>query len=197
MTTKINLPSITLVALTGLGYKSEEHQEAIKKSCEQIDFAEAFILEIPSVVDVASWNEAIIFELPKHINTDYCMLIHHDGYVINGELWDPTWLNYDYIGAPWPLPQDGYSYRDEEGNLVRVGNSVSLRSKKLMDLIATRPMEYHYGNNNEDGHICCWNRKWLENEGCVFAPFEEAIYFSKEHVLPENERITTFAFHAL
>ena len=78
---------------------------------------------------------------------------------------------------------------------MRVGNSVSLRSKKLMDLVATRPMEFHYGNNNEDGQICVWERDWLEEQGCKFATLEQAVYFSKENELPENKGIKTFAFH--
>ena len=66
-----------------------------------------------------------------------------------------------------------------------------------MDLVATRPMEYHYGNNNEDGQICCWNRKWLESQGCKFATLEQAIHFSKEHQIPENVGLSTFCFHSL
>ncbi len=51
-------------------------------------------------------------------------------------------LNYDYIGAPYPLPQDNFSYRDIDGNLIRVGNSVSLRSKKLLDLPIQLDLEW-------------------------------------------------------
>ena len=79
--------------------------------------------------------------------------------------------------------------------MQRVGNGVGLRSKKLIDLVATRPLEYHYGNNNEDGHIACWNRKWLESQGCKFASFEQALVFSKEHELEENKDLKTFMFH--
>lgn len=191
----IKLPQITLIAMTGLGYKTNEHVEAIRKSCEGIEFGAVKLIQLGSITNVDSWNQAIIYELPKYIDSDYCILIHHDGYIINSDLWNPRWLDYDFVGAPWPLPTDSYSYRDRSGAIVRVGNSVSLRSKKLMDLVATRPMEYHYGNNNEDGQICCWERNWLEEQGCKFAPFETALRFSKEAELPENKDSLTFAFH--
>lgn len=194
---KLRLPDVTLIVLGGIGYKQDENAEAIKKSCEGIKFGAVKYIQLGKVTDIASWNEAVIFDLPKYVETSHCLFIHGDGYVINPQLWIKEWLDYDYIGAPWPLPQDNYSYRDEAGNLVRVGNSVSLRSKKLMDLIATRPMDYHYGNNNEDGQICCWNRNWLESQGCKFAPLEQAVYFSKEHEIPENVGLKTFMFHSL
>jgi len=195
---KVNLPEVTLVALTGVNYKRKEHQEALYKSQDGIRFGEAKLIELESIKDVATWNEAVIKELPKYIYTDFAMLIHHDGYIKDANLWNPTWLTFDFIGAPWPLPTDDYSYRTPSGKLIRVGNSVSLRSKKLMDLVATRPMEYHYGNNNEDGQICVWQRDWLEEQGCRFAPIDVAKYFSKEHTIPENEHIDkTFAFHSV
>lgn len=193
----IELPQVTLCCLTGKGYKTKEHLDALWKSQQGIKFGEVKLIEIDRVKNINTWNEAIIYELPRHINTDFCILIHSDGYIINSGCWDSRWLGFDYIGGPWPLPNDKYSYRTLSGKLIRVGNSVSLRSKKLMDLVATRPMEYHYGNNNEDGQICVWERDWLEEQGCKFAPLEVAIHFSKEHEIPENKGIKTFAFHQL
>lgn len=191
----ISLPNITLIALTNKDF--EGHKKAIDLSCKGIEFGSVKLIWDEKCNSIEEWNRKIIFDLPNYVDTSHALLIHADGYVINPQKWDDNWLNYDYIGAPWPLPRDDYSYRDEEGNLVRVGNSVSLRSKKLMDLIATRPMEFHYGNNNEDGQICCWNRKWLESQGCKFAPLEVAVHFSKEHEIPENVGLETFCFHSL
>lgn len=193
----IKLPQVTLVAMTGLGYKTQEHLEALRKSCEGIEFGQVLLIQSGSIKDIDTWNRAVIYELPKYIRTDYCLFIHHDGFVTRPDLWQDGWLYYDFCGAPWPLPSDDFSYRTPSGKLIRVGNSVSLRSKKLMDLVATRPMEYHYGNNNEDGQICVWERDWLEEQGCKFAPLSIAKYFSKEHEIPENVGISTFAFHTV
>ncbi len=191
----LKLRNVTLICLTN--QKFPEHLEAMEKSCEGIEFAARKIIYDMDCNSISTWNKKIIFDLPKYVDTTHALLIHADGYVINPNLWNEEWMALDYIGAPWPMPQDDYSYRDEEGELQRVGNSVSLRSKKLMDLIATRPMSFHYGNNNEDGQICCWNRKWLESQGCKFATLEQAIHFSKEHEIPENKGLDTFMFHSL
>lgn len=197
----ISLPQTTLVALTNKDF--EGHKKAIDKSCEGIEFGDVKLIWDEKCTSIDIWNYKIIYELPRYINTDFCILIHSDGYINNPERWRNEWLGWDYIGAPWPLPNDSYSYRDEEGQVQRVGNSVSLRSKKLMDLMVTRPKEYFwsfkekYGNTNEDGFICCHNRKWLEGKGCKIAPLEVAVHFSKEHEIPENKGIKTFAFHSL
>lgn len=191
----IKLPNITLVLLTNQDFQGAK--QAVDISCQQIDFGGVKIIWDEKCNSIEEWNRKMIFDLPRYIDTSHALVIHQDGYVINPHLWRDEWLDLDFIGAPWPLPQDDYSYRDEQGELQRVGNSVSIRSKKLMDLVATRPMEYHYGNNNEDGQICCWNRKWLESQGCKFATLEQAVPFSKEHEIPENVGLETFAFHSL
>lgn len=189
----IELPNVTLIALTNQDF--EGHKLAINKSCQLINFGAVKLIWDEKIKSIDDWNKKVIYDLPKYIDTTHALLIHADGYVVHPELWNPEWLKLDYIGSPWPLPHDDFSYRTPSGKLVRVGNSVSLRSKKLMDLVATRPMEYHYGNNNEDGQICVWERDWLEEQGCKFATFEQALKFGKEHNLPENMKLNTFVFH--
>lgn len=197
----IKLPHVTLLALTNKDF--EGHKKALELSSQDIEWGAKKIIWDETIDGIDSWNYKMIYELPQYVQTSHVMVIHADGYVINPTVWRDEWLKYDFIGAPWPLPQDHYSYRDENKDLQRVGNSVSLRSKKLLDLVASRPKDWFweqkrkYGNCNEDGFICCHNRKWLESRGCVFAPFEEALLFSKEHELPENRGLTTFAFHTV
>jgi hypothetical protein len=117
--------------------------------------------------------------------------------VVNPESWRDEFLNYDYIGAPWPLPNDNFSYRDINGNLIRQGNSVSLRSKKLLDVPIKLNLEWKpfHGFTNEDGFICVnYRHKYLE-EGCEFADIDVAKYFSHESMIPEILGIEPFAFH--
>lgn len=198
---RIRLPQVTLIALTGKDF--EAHQEVLDKSCEGIEFGAVKLIKRPDIKNIDDWNKAIVYDLGGYVDTEYAILIHADGYIINPDLWNPKWLEYDWCSSPWPLPNelDKVSYRSESGKIQRVGNSVGLRSKKLMDLIATKPekefwaIKEKYGNTNEDGWICCHNREWLESQGCKFMPFEEAIYFGKEAPLPENEGVDTFLFH--
>lgn len=191
----IKLPDVTLICLTNKDF--DAHKRAIDKSCEKIEFGAVKIIWDEKCTNIDEWNKKIIKDLWKYVDTTHALLIHADGYVLNPELWNPHWLNYDYIGAPWPLPKDNYSYRDEKGDLQRVGNSVSLRSRNLMQLASLRPWKTYFGNTNEDGFICCHNRKWLESQGMKFAPLEVACLFSKEHEIPENVGLDTFCFHSL
>jgi hypothetical protein len=192
---RLQLPNVTLICLTNKDFKG--HLKAFEESTRDIDFGGAKIIFDFTCNTIDEWNRKIIYELPNYIDTEFALLIHADGYVIRPDLWRDEFLNYSYIGAPWPLPNDDYSYRDSMGNIQRVGNSVSIRSKKLMELIRTREWKSYYGNTNEDGFICCHHRTWLEASGCSFAPLEVAKHFSKEHEIPENVGLETFAFHSL
>ena len=191
----ISLPEVTLIALTNKDF--EGHKKAIDKSCEGIEFGAVKLIWDEKCNSIDEWNRKIIYELHNYIDTDFAILIHGDGYIVNPSLWRNEWLEYDYIGAPWPLPQDDWSYRTDKGELVRVGNSVSLRSKKILQLpsLLNLPWHSYFGNTNEDGFLCVHNRGILEDNGCHFAPLEVAVHFSKEHQIPENVGLSTFAFH--
>lgn len=193
----LQLPKVTLIALTGKDFPS--HDYAIKKSCDGIEWGDVKLIYDYKLNNIDAWNKSIIYELHNYIDTEFAMLIHADGYVVNPQSWRDEYLSYDYIGAPWPLPKDDYSYRTPTGELIRVGNSVSLRSKKLMALPSKLkiPWKPYYGNTNEDGFLCVHNRYLLQEHGCTFAPLEVAKYFSKEHEIPENRDIIPFAFHQL
>lgn len=191
----ISLPQVTLIALTNRDF--EGHKKALDKSCEGVKWGGVKLIWDDKIKSIDDWNRKIIYELHNYVQTDYAMLIHADGYVIHPGAWRDEFLNYDYIGAPWPLPNDDYSYRTPQGDLVRVGNSVSLRSKRIMELPSRLGLEWksYYGNTNEDGFLCVHNRYDLQDAGCRFAPIDIARYFSREHSISENEGLATFAFH--
>ena len=190
------LPEVTLICLTNKDF--EGHKKALDKSCEGIDFGAVKLIWDEKCTSIDIWNYKMIFELHHYVQTNFAMVIHADGYIVNPHLWRSVFLDYDYIGAPWPLPHDAYSYRDETGELYRVGNSVSLRSRKILEAPTKLGLEWreYFGNTNEDGFLCVHNRKKLEKYGCRFAPIEIACLFSKEHEIEENKDIKeTFAFH--
>lgn len=193
----ISLPNVTLIALTGLYYKPEDHKQAIAKSCEGIEFGDVKVVMDKKIDNVDTWNRFIVYDLWKYIDTDFAFLFHADGYIINPDLWNPKWLEYDYAGAPWPLPKDNFSYRDVNGTIQRVGNSVGLRSWKLLKLATDLNLEWRafHGYTHEDGWFCVNMRHVYEQHGCKFMPFEEALIFGKEHELPEHKGMKTFSFH--
>ncbi len=193
----IELPDVTLICVTGIN--RSKHQIAIDISCEEIKWGDVKLVYDSAIDSIDKWNKYMVYHLGDHVKTSHAMVIHADGYVINPDLWNPDWLKYDFIGAPFPMPTDSFSYRDRFGNIQRVGNSVSLRSKKLMSLPKQIGMEWKpfFGYYNEDGFISVNNRHIFEENGCKYAPLEVAVHFSKEHSIPENQGIETFAFHAL
>ena len=193
----ITLPQITLIALTNKDF--EGHKRALDKSSKGIEWGARKIIWDESIKSIDDWNYKIIYELHHYVDTDFAMLIHADGYVVNPHLWQDAFCDYDFIGAPWPLPRDNYSYRTPDGQIVQVGNSVSIRSRRLLELPSRLHLEWksYYGNTNEDGFLCVHNRRILEENGCKFAPIEVAKYFSKEHEIEENKGLETFAFHSL
>lgn len=193
----LKLENVTLIALTNRDY--DGHKRAIDKSCKDIEWGGVKLIWDEKIKNIDDWNYKIIYELHNYVDTDFAFLFHADGYPINANAWRSDFLEYDFIGAPWPLPKDDYSYRTSTGEVIRVGNSVSIRSKRLLELPSklNLPWRSYYGNTNEDGFLCVHNRAELERNGIRFAPLEVARYFSREHSISENEGIVPFAFHSL
>lgn len=147
---------------------------------------------------VGEWGKFIVFDLHRYINTDYIILVHADGFIVNPHCWDEAFLNYDYIGAPWPLPKDDYSYRDYFGNIIRVGNSVSLRSLKFLKLPSELGLDWasaDHGYFHEDGFVCVQYRHVFQANGMNYPPLEVACRFSREKTIVENKDVEPFAFH--
>lgn len=209
---KLQLPNVTLLAMTSV--LVPETVKAMAYSMRGIDFGDAVIVthekprhlpegiryaHIEKLDNIDRFNYESVYHMGDYVETDFVMLVHYDGYVVHPEMWRDEFLEYDYIGSPWPLPQPGdtTTYRDIHGNLCRVGNSVGIRSKRLMDFPrkANIPWTPEKGYYNEDGFICCRIRHLLEAEGMRIAPLEVAKYFAHENMIPEVEGITPFAFH--
>jgi hypothetical protein len=209
MVEKINLPNVTLVAMAGKNIYATVR--ALSFSSRQINFGQVLLIShikpwyLPKSIDYAytsktksmhEWCYKIIYKLHEYIKTDYIILVHSDGFIVNPESWRSSFLDYDYIGAPWPIPDDD-SYLDENKQLIRVGNSVSLRSRRILELpsILSLPWEPPDGFYHEDGFLCCNVRNTLIEHGIRYAPIEVAKYFSHESMIPEIEGISPFAFH--
>lgn len=192
----LELPQITLIALGTKNIKGMYN--ALEYSQRGIKWGAVKLIDSIVCNTIDEWNHAIIFDLRNFVDTDFCLLVHPDGFVVNPESWRDEFLAYDYLGSPWPLPTDPFSYRTPDGEIVRVGNSVSLRSKKMLNLpyeleFAWRP---YWGNTNEDGFLTCHNRRLLQHFGCRFAPIETAKYFGRELEIPENQDVESpFVFH--
>ena len=190
----LELPNVTLCCFGSEKYKDQQ-QQALDYSSAKVKFgAVKNIIVETNTID--EWNRAVVFDLGDYIDTDFALLIHPDGGIAEPALWRDEWLNYDFIGSPFPLPTDDFSYRDINGVIQRVGNSVSLRSKKLLQLPKKLGMEWKpfHGFFNEDGYISVNMRHVFEEHGCRFAPYEEALIFGRETPLEDYEG-HTFVYH--
>lgn len=218
---KLKLDNITLLALGST--QIDENLMALKYSTKNIDFgAVKFISHerpknLPGNIQFEKFKDFgnisykefsyyCIYKLIEHVDTDYMLMIHPDGFIINPDCWTDEFLEWDYIGAPWPVRNDAYI--DPFGNHHRVGNGgFTLRSKKLLETPANCNVSFEVnegdfykhmnaGAYNEDGNICVHNRHIFENNGCKFAPVEIAALFSHETPTPETKLVEKpFGFH--
>lgn len=148
----------------------------------------------------SDYSNFLIFELYKYIKTSHVLIVQWDGFVINPHKWKKSFLNYDYIGAPFIPRINSFSYsRDQDNDFYIIGNGgFSLRSKKLIEA----PSKYNLKDNKkltnsyEDGFFCVLHRRFLESKGLRWAPFITAKEFSIESPLNISELIDLpFGFH--
>lgn len=188
----LNLPEVTLVAIDCVAH--ELTKEAIFETCDRISPAEVHIWSDRRLFPEIPWHKCRLRSLesvatvlwthvPQVIQTSHILLIQWDGWVLNEHCWNPDWLDFDYIGAPWDWHPEN-----------RVGNGgFSLRSRRLLKFLAEHPKEFPI-RNPEDDTLCRKYRAALELEGFRWAPESLARRFSFERT--RNPQ-ATFGFHGL
>lgn len=206
----LDLTRVTLTVVTSV--KIEQNIEAMLRSMNGINygavkfFSHEFPKSLPNTVefveipkiDYVGFSRFTFHELWKHIDTDFSLLVHHDGWVTSPENWEDRFLNFDYIAAPWPWSED--SYITDYGEHVRVGNGgVCIRSKKLLKMPSDLglELEQRQGFYNDDGNYCVYHRKTFLENGIRYAPIELAAKFSREKWIDGISRKDTFAFHGM
>lgn len=205
----IDLSQVTLVIVDPL--KPDLAVKVLNACCKEIKFGASKLLTTtkPSVecnhqllkIPKLDWDQYSYFmirHLHEVVDTDFCLVVQADGFVINAIKWVNEFLNYDYIGAKWERDRL-INHCDVIHNHIRqrgaehinvVGNGgFSLRSKKLIDLCATCPAEI---NEPEDVYICNNNRDYFESHGIKYAPEYIADMFSQDPLLDKK---STFGFH--
>ena len=141
------------------------------------------------LIDKLDWGQYndYVLNLIDHTDNDYVLLIQDDGHIVNPNLWDDEFLNYDYIGAPWPSEESWISLQHQDQRSLmreifpknRVGNGgFCLRSRKFLEFSS----QFDSCNGlGEDSFLC--TRKYYEaiEYGIKFAPFELAVKFAYEN----------------
>lgn len=189
---KIKLPNVTLVAVSSI--KLADTEKALEESQKGIEYHAVKFISDQNIKSSDEYSEFVLYKLCNFIDSDFALVVQHDGYVLHSEKWDDEFLKYDYIGAPW-TPN---TYFTNDGAEVRVGNGgFSFRSKKLLN--AFNALGLPFADNgtgffHEDGQICSYYRKELEAYGIKFAPVEVASRFSREALLKDSVFLP-FGFH--
>ena len=203
----LDLKTVSLVVVTSV--KHEQNVKALKKSMEGITYGSVkFISDIrpdslPEDVEYHKidpitydgFSEFTFLKLHKYIDTEHSLLVHHDGFVVNPEMWTDDFLKYDYIGAPWPYSETAYI--TDDGQHVDQGNGgVCLRSKRMLELPTKLGLvlQHRQGFYNDDGNFCVYQRNTFLENGMKYASKELAGQFSTETWIPGISR-PSFAFH--
>ncbi len=186
------LSDVTLLAVTHVAFFAPPR--ALTLSQRGLRFGDALFLSdrppppgtaaewraIPPIGSRLEYSRFMLRDLAAHVATGHVLCVQWDGYVLDPNAWDPAFLDYDYIGAPWP------HFADD----MRVGNGgFSLRSRRLVEACADLPIS----DESEDVAICRTHRRFLEERfGLRFAPEELARHFAYERMAPTGKE---FGFH--
>lgn len=165
---ELSLPTVTLFGIDA--HDPVGLQRAAEICTRSVAFGDVQIITERLFQGREGYSRFCIEKMASYINTSHVLIIHPDGYIQNPAAWRDEWLTYDYCGACW-------QYHDGKN----VGNGgFSLRSKKLLDILATLDLE-GLDVRIEDDFICRQIRPWLEREhGIKFATEDEAKRFSIE-----------------
>lgn len=154
------------------------------------------IFKISTILNKAEYSKFCLVDLNKYISTDFCLTIQHDGYIINPECWTDKFLEFDYIGAPWP---EDWGYKNRIGN-----GGFSLKSKKFLQISYDIFKDFNFETElnrsiydisvNEDFLACNIYYEEMIKRGVEFADIKTASLFSIEHPIPEMKELS-FGFH--
>jgi len=189
----LKLPNVTLICADCYYYGKSI--ASIKNCLNKVEFGRVIfftdinikydgveVIQIPKIKSKQDYSRFIIKELWKYINTDYVLVVQHDGTILDESQWDESFKNYDVIGAKWLYPNDEYNC----GN-----GGFSLKSHRLLNIVAED--DFIEITHPEDEVLGRLYRRYLENKYDIkFAPNDVCDKFSFEL----NEPISaTFGHH--
>jgi len=157
------------------------------------------LVNIPRL-DWRGYSKFMVEDLDQYISTSHCLVIQADGFVLNPDRWQSTFLDYDYIGAPWPeqvFAGPGDYVLDMKSNQVGNGG-FSLRSKKLLQETAKINFDsLTFPLIHEDLIICHYLLNEMLAAGIKFPMPEIAAKFSVESPNASfgQTPYTSFGFH--
>ena len=190
----LELKDVTLIIVDCVDYTRAKR--ALDRCMKLCGFKEAKILthftvedscavKIEPLTSMREYSDFMVRRLGDYFSTSHVLVAQYDGFIVNPRSWSDEFLDYDYIGAPWPK-----SLLKTSDPTHDVGNGgFSLRSKKLYEALSGLALDT---THPEDVTICQWQRPRLEELGIRFAPNKLAARFSYENDVVGVSQ--TFAF---
>lgn len=185
----LNLKNITLVCIgsTNINFSLKAIDICIKFASFYdvkyfTDATTPYTISIPKLSSIREYDTFVVKELPKHINSDYVLSIHYDGFIVNPEAWSEEFLKYDYIGAPWPW-----------WNNICGNGGFCLKSKKFLDTQTYIFDDSFVAKQADDVILSKDYRELFHKFGCNYAPPDISYKFSTEWGGYDN--YNSFGFH--
>ena len=157
-------------------------------SNEERNLKDIEVIKIPPL-DREKYAFFCIYDLPQYVDTDFCLMVQYDGFIINPQLWDEKFLEFDYIGAPW-LYAPNTTIMFHKHNFVGNGG-FCIRSQKFLHSAKTLKynskikFQWHIPAGQlvtpEDWFICSHSYRKMLDMNVKFADIKTAFRFSVEH----------------
>ena len=64
------------------------------------------IIEAPPIFSIEDYSTYLQSDLSSYIQGTHMLVMQWDSFIVNPHLWTDQFLEYDYIGAPWPHHPD-------------------------------------------------------------------------------------------
>lgn len=160
---KLQLPSVSLICVDCIN--AEGAIKVLEHCKSMVDFGDVKLLtslpvEYEHKVEIMPLNSLIaysVFMLTRvkdYFDTSHCLIVQRDGWILNPQSWDESWMQLDFLGPIFM-------------QYLHVGSGgFSLRSKKLMEFMAditpkwdgteehAQKIQKTTQNYYEDGQIC-------------------------------------------
>jgi hypothetical protein len=193
----LDLPTVTLLAVDtrspALALRALQHCR------RQARFAQCLLLgtgapppglpagigwrDIGPIDSAAAYSRFVLGNLLAFVQTEHLLIAQWDGFIADASAWDPSFLETDYLGAPWGKAHHGHW----------VGNGgFSLRSRRLLQALQAPALQARW-HHPEDTCIAQTLRAELEAEhGIRFGSRAQAQRFAFENEPPPGR---CFGFH--
>ena len=181
---------------------------AIQKSVKELPGSQGMLLSIEKpenlpddiiwhrigFLDYMMYSVFIMHSLYAFIDTDYCLIVQDDSWVLNGANFREDYYNYDYLGGACHAAMMGNqlllqgTWHDKFPRTIVQNGGFSLRSKRFLEAPNKLGIVHNHAQDihlwNEDVQLSCLKRHIFAEHGIKYASEKTVRDFSLENVIP-------------